>query len=331
MLARTMAPVTALLLVGACVGDEPSAPVETLPDGGVEAGSPEASALPDAAADAADTADAAMPRCDPNKPFGAPALVSGLSTADDDSTARLSADELTVFFARGVAGAGVPDIYTATRASRDAGWGVATMVSGVSSAGPDFSPMVTDDGLTLFLTSSATGTRGGSDIFLSSRPNQLSDFGTPASLGPSGVINTSLPEADPYILPDGKTVWFDVYTGVGDTEIYRATAGAAGFTMRQKVLGVGSPLVDAYPVITLDERTLYFASDRADTDALGDLDLYVATRAAATGPFDPPRILKVLNSSNPEFPTWISRDECVLYLSRRVSGAYDIYKAERPR
>ena len=128
-----MAPVTARLLVGACVGDEPSAPVETLPDGGVEAGSPEASALPDAAADAADTADAAMPRCDPNKPFGAPALVSGLSTADDDSTARLSADELTVFFARGVAGAGVPDIYTATRASRDAGWGVATMVSGSSS------------------------------------------------------------------------------------------------------------------------------------------------------------------------------------------------------
>ncbi len=80
------------------------------------AGSPEASALPDAAADAA---DASMPRRAPNKPFGAPALVSGLSTADDDSTARRSADELTVFFARGVAGAGVPDIYTSTRTSRD--------------------------------------------------------------------------------------------------------------------------------------------------------------------------------------------------------------------
>ena len=190
--------------------------------------------------------------------------------------------------------------------------------------------MVTDDGLTLVLTS--PGPMGDSDIVIASRANTLSSFGMPTSLGAIGVINTTFPEGDPYILPDGKTVWFDVYTGAGDTEIYRATAGAAGFnTIREKVLGVGSAKVDAYPVVTLDERTLYFASDRADPNALGDYDIYAATRAVTTDPFDAPKILKVLNSADPEFPSWLSRDGCVLYLSRRVSGNYDIYKAERPQ
>ena len=326
-----VAPVSSLLFIAACVGDEAAA-VTAAPDAGtVESGAPDAPPGADAAAaDAADAADASSPpRCNPKKPFGAPVLVSGLSTSADDASARLSADELTVFFARGPAGTGSPDIYAATRPSREAGWGAAELVRGVNTSGPDFSPMVTDDGLTLFYASDSAGTRGGDDIFIASRANVNSDFAGAMSLGALGIVNTAVSDADPYVLPNGKALWFDVYNGVGDTEIYRSAAGPAGFTTREKVLGVGSPAVDAYPVVTPDELTLYFASDRVDAQALGDRDIYVATRASASDSFGTPTILPALNSADADFPTWISRDECVLYLTRRVAGSLDIYKSER--
>lgn len=122
------------LFIVACVGSDAATVTVAGDAGGVESGAPDAPLGTDSAVDAADATviDASVPRCDPKKPFGAPVLVSGLSTSDDDASARLSADELTVFFARGVAGSGAPDIYAATRASRDAGWGAPELVRGVN-------------------------------------------------------------------------------------------------------------------------------------------------------------------------------------------------------
>ena len=150
------------------------------------------------------------------------------------------------------------------------------------------------------------------------------------SLGALGVVNTPAAEGDPYVLPSGKAIWFDVYTGVGDTEIYRSAVGPAGFGAREKILGVGSAAVDAYPVVTPDELTLYFASNRVDALMSGDYDVYVATRPSTGDSFGPPTILPVLNGTGADFPTWISRDECVLYLTRRVAGSLDIYTSVRP-
>lgn len=149
------------------------------------------------------------------------------------------------------------------------------------------------------------------------------------SLGALGVVNTPAAEGDPYVLPSGKAIWFDVYTGVGDTEIYRSAVGPAGFGVREKILGVGSATIDAYPVVTPDELTLYFASDRVDALASGGYDIYVATRTSTADSFGTPTVLPVLNSGDADFPTWLSRDECVLYLTRRVAGSLDIYKSER--
>ena len=325
-------PITTLLLVGACVGDDPS--VTVIGDaGGGEAGAVDAAPGVDAVAveDAAPPPDAAPPRCDPKKAFGAPVLVSGLSTSADESTARLTADELTVYFARGAAGTGLPDLYMATRPSSQAGWGAAVPVPGVNTGGPDFAPMLTDDGLTLFFTSDSAGTRGGTDIFTSTRTKVSDTFPAGMTLAPLGVVNTAASEADPYVVPSGKAIWFDAYVGPGDSDIYRSASGPTGLTTREKVLGIGSAAVDAYPVVTPDELTLYFASNRVDPDSLGDYEIYVATRAVATAAFDQPKLLKVLSTADAEFPTWISRDECELYLTRRVSGNYDIYRAERPQ
>jgi Tol biopolymer transport system component len=329
-LAWAMGPVLALLLIAACVGDDPAATPAEADAGSLEGGSAEAAVVADTSV-GVDAADASRARCDPGKPFGAPVLVSGLSTSADESTARLTADELTVFFARSVAGTGLPDIYVATRSSREAGWGAAAPVNGINTNGPDYAPSVTDDGLTIFFTSDSAGTRGGADIFSASRANVSNDFPAGTSLGALGVVNTAEAESDPYVLPNGKAIWFDVYNGPGDQEIYRAALGPAGFLPREKVLGVGSAKIEAYPVVTPDELTLYFASNRTDPQGSGDYDIYVATRTTTSASFGTPTILPLLNSAEADFPTWLSRDGCVLYLTRHASGNYDIYRAERPQ
>ena len=61
----------------------------------------------------------AGPRCMPTAPFGAPVPVAGLDSTFDDQGARLTADELTVVFARSrTSGTSDPGQSTAPAGSR---------------------------------------------------------------------------------------------------------------------------------------------------------------------------------------------------------------------
>ena len=82
---------------------------------------------------------------------------------------------------------------------------------------------------------------------------------------------------------------------------------------------------ESFPVVTPDELTLYFSSNRAN--GAGLQDIYVARRASVSDNFGAPVNLAELNTGTNDFPTWISDDGCVLYL---MSGTmYDIYYATR--
>jgi hypothetical protein len=83
-------------------------------------------------------------------------------------------------------------------------------------------------------------------------------------------------------------------------------------------------------VVTPDDLTLYFASSRAGSE----YDVYVSHRASATTAFGAPTAVSELNSPNIyDAPSWVSKDDCVIYLmSTRDGGAggVDIYTARRP-
>lgn len=101
--------------------------------------------------------------------FQAPTPVSELDTASAHS-ATLTADELTIFFASDrVGGAGMIDIWTATRASTQVSFGAITNVTELNTNLQEFPDWVSPDGCRLYFTSNRPGGAGGFDIFVAER------------------------------------------------------------------------------------------------------------------------------------------------------------------
>src|SRR5215475_4644918 len=86
-----------------------------------------------------------QPRCSPTAAFGHPVALMSLNTANNEEQAKLSPDELTVYFSRDD-GSGNYDIYQATRASKTAAFGGVAPVPGVNTPAEDREPQVTADG-----------------------------------------------------------------------------------------------------------------------------------------------------------------------------------------
>jgi len=80
------------------------------------------------------------------------------------------------------------------------------------------------------------------------------------------------------------------------------------------------------PVLSADELTMY-VSTRASYSA--SPHVAVMTRSDAQAPFGPPVQLHELDSTDGEYPTWVSPDQCRLYLTRVVDGHGDLFVASR--
>jgi Tol biopolymer transport system component len=92
---------------------------------------------------------------------------------------------------------------------------------------------------------------------------------------------------------------------------------------------VNSWTQDSTPSISADGRSLYFSSTRSG----GPADLWVATRATVSDPWDPPgKLGPTINSSDTENTPSISADGLTLYFSSwrpGKLGILDIWKATR--
>jgi len=80
------------------------------------------------------------------------------------------------------------------------------------------------------------------------------------------------------------------------------------------------------PVLSSDELTM-FVSTTSTTSPVPHIQS--ATRASMSANFGPLTPSHELDSAEGEYPTWISPDQCRLYLTRTVGGQTDIYKASR--
>jgi hypothetical protein len=82
-------------------------------------------------------------------------------------------------------------------------------------------------------------------------------------------------------------------------------------------------------VLTADGLALYFARRGVSQD------IFVARRTRLDERFGTPMRIDELATPTDERPTWISADECVLYMAVTpapgVGTATDLYFAERPR
>jgi hypothetical protein len=264
--------------------------------------------------------------CDISTPFGAPVLLAGVNGSSNDYFARLSPDELTVYFASDRRGN--DDIYSATRASRNDAFGTPVAVPGVNSTASDAWPTVTADGLTMYLQTNVAGP-GAYQIYGTHRATPADPFAAPGSVGNINIGGATI--RGPFVLPDGSALYYSSNeTLSGKLGIRRAPHLTDGtFSLSAEVGGLVSNSYDGSPVVTSDELMIYFGSDRADAAAKGNQDIWVATRASRNVDFNVPRIVPELNTADIDTPDWLSPDRCRLYFTRHGSGQYKVYVASR--
>lgn len=296
-------------------------------------------ATPDAESDvAADAAspDAAEPRCDPAAPFEVVAAATELNrpgTAGDalDEYARLSPDELTVYFSSTRSGSF--DIFVAERSDPDDDFGRPIWLRGVNT--PDKAervPSVTASGRSIFVAQEfpSPGQSGFQyEIARATRPGADDQFG-----GLKVLAKVNDPEAqdvDPHVLSDGRALYF-ASTRHGSLDLFHSRRSGSAYGAPVPVGGADLNLDsnEEAAVVTDDELTIYFSSDRT-----GNGDIYMATRTSVSDDFGRPEPVKGVNTpDNLDWPTWISPDGCILYFSRSEGVGqigYDIYTARRGR
>jgi Tol biopolymer transport system component len=161
------------------------------------------------------------------------------------------------------------------------------------------------------------------------------DWSAPTNLGQT--VNGGSFEGGPSLSSDGLTLYFasDRVGGYGKEDIWastrRTTSDAFGSPTN---LGstVNSVFSDFAPDIAADGLSVYFGSDRSG--GVGDVDLWIATRASTSEAFGAPKDLGPgINSQSVDDHPNISEDGLALYFtSSRAggSGDADLWVATRP-
>jgi len=270
-------------------------------------------------------------RCDVRAPFGIPVPVPGVNTNGDEGGAWLSADELRIYYSLSP----VPidplyhDLYLARRATPAEPFAMPTKLESISAARGE-QPSLTADELELFFVS-----EGGTDIWVSTRPDVQSSFGSPMEETSVNATMTTVDDDSPWISADGATLYFASTRDGNGHELYRATRTSrdAPFSAASILFSVNSFANEMRPVVRGDALEILFASDRRQIMSSGGYtyDIYRSTRASLAEPFATPSLVAELAEPTDEVPTWISPDGCVLVFASNRPGAgfYDLWMATR--
>ncbi len=328
--ARSTALTTALALTGllawAC-GSNDGNPDTT--DGGADSASvddacvgcgADASASNDSSTTGDADADAATPACGPDAAFGAPSIVTELSSAADEASARLLDDGLTVYVTRGTAGGADHAIYVATRATTADAFGALTAAADLvaPTSTENLHPTFTSDGLTVVWQWNNGATP---HLARATRATKAVAFGAPTTLT---SLDSDVP-ISPWLSANGDTLWYGGQPAMSSPHVLvqaPSPFNAAGTVLYPAAAFFG----DGFPALTRDGLTIYFASDRGT----GFPNIRSTERAstADTFAFSPIPVTPLFTSAT-NLPTWISPDGCTLYFSRSNGTDGDIYRASR--
>ncbi len=201
------------------------------------------------------------------QPWSTPLRVPELMTTDTEFRPAVSADGLTLYFARRPLGSTVGDIYVTSRATRSTPWAAPTLLQlDLNRPGTDEAPgWSSPDGLTLFVT--ATTARGDTDLFIATRPAIDKQF----TSVPATELNSPLDDNWGWATSDGATIIFDSARN-GNKGLWEAVRHRDTWIVERRVeLDTLSP--EGTPWLSGDGTVMVFSTTRAGTD-----DLYIATR-----------------------------------------------------
>ena len=277
----------------------------------------------DAALDVAADAPPDAPKgpCNLAAPFGAPVAIAALNTSGVEQHPRLSPDELTVTFQRQDPVMGF-DLFQATRPDKASSFAVPAAIAELDTTDNEADLTISPDGLRAYFASDRAGGLGSWDIWQASRSAITDPFG---AIAPVANVSSTQSDNTTYYVPGA--LYFTSTRGSGGADIYRAAEQTGGFAAPLLVVDLSSPAADAYPVVSTDERLVYFASNRGDA---GTFQIYVSTRATASATWSTPSLVTELASFGNALPGWRAADACRLYLSSDQGGDYDMYVATKP-
>ena len=304
-----------------CPGPDPSERASTSVGGGSSSGSGEMTSSGSSATTG--SGGGAAPACDASVPFGGAVEVSELNErmGYGDEMARLTQDEHTVYFSSFRTGDW--NLFSAERRGRAGVFTNIRELTELDSAETDGAPTVTQGDTALYFHSDRTPPH--SKIYLATRGDVTDDY---SLVGPALDGGGSV-QFHPYILPNGSGIYWSAGDGALDGfDIYRADASGGGFLGPSKLV-VNSLWADILPVLTPDDRTLFFASNRPGGE--GGYDIYVSVRFDASDPFGAPTPVSELNTEDNDTPSWVSTDGCRLYFTSSSDGVSRIYRTERQR
>lgn len=229
-------------------------------------------------------------------------------------------------------------------------WGTAvnaeTAVAGTSaelnSSVTDGCPILSPNGLRLYMATNRPGGLGGLDIWVAHRVDRDAPWGAPAPL--EAPVNSEVDDFCPTPLTNGRLLFVSsrvVAGACGGPDIY-LTKRRRGAWLEPTNLGcdVNSAAGEAGPsLVTAGPDTLYFSSTRPDGFAddpdgavSGDADIYASPVTAAG--FGPAVLVAGVNSASNDARPNVRRDglELVFDSDRPGTlGGTDIYAARRHR
>lgn len=326
----------AAVAVAACVGDDPPATPGTA-DSGTPASdaASDGSAATDSGGDAAIDGGVDAARCNSNAAFGSPVQVVDLSSANnkDETSPALSEDEQRIFFVSNRDGA--DRIFYAERTSSGK-FGPAArldaLIGNVANANAYIERVtITEDEKTLYFGWSPDGLQE-FKIWVAQRTTTTAP---PVFSTPELVNGITEPQAygAPFVNAVGTRLYYSAETAAGSNlftlQSVDCTAPAQCGTRRSfPALGTNEPFGEGTPVLTRDEKTMFFASAR-DGGSAGKTAIYVTTRPDVNGAFLPPELVVSIRPSIIS-PGWLSRDGCRLYVASNQNGNSDIFVMTRP-
>ena len=197
-----------------------------------------------------------------------------------DGSPTVSRDETELFFTSDREGGG--DILVSMRPDKSTAWGAPINAGAMinDSLGGDFSLRLSEDGKTLYFASNRGGGFGSADMYVATRASPRETWARATNMGP--LLNTQAFEAFPTPSADGLTLYFNrsaTFDGQ-DSDMWVTTRASTNdpWGAPQRVSGdINSERADFSPSLTADDKTMYFASERA-----GSLELWVAARADRT-------------------------------------------------
>lgn len=204
--------------------------------------------------------------------------------------------------------------------SRGARWSAPENLGpAINSKHRETNPFLTDDGLTLFFSTSRAGGQGSVDLCLSRRASIDEPF-QPVEILPR-VVNSFAADDSPCLSTDGRQLVFisNRPDSEGDFDLYlirRADVGSKWSSPENLNVPVNSKDREDSPAFSHDGLTLFFTSNRPGGH--GANDIWSAHRDSLDAPFGPPENLgAVVNSNHDETHFRPTSDGRSAILSRR--------------